>query len=79
MDHHIVNLDNSHWSDKGHYHIGCDNRIDYFKHVGFGVLGTMMNISEKIVTDYDTNLPPEKLKAATQNEQNDGWLIVKNR
>ena len=38
-----------------------------------------MNISEKIATDYDTNLPPEKLKAATQNEQNDGWLIVKNR
>ena len=37
-----------------------------------------MNISEKIATDYDTNLPPEKLKAATQNEQNDGWLIVKN-
>jgi len=33
----------------------------------------------KIATDYDTNLPPEKLKAATQNEQNDGWLIVKNR
>ena len=27
----------------------------------------------------DTNLPPEKLKAATQNEQNDGCLIVKNR
>jgi hypothetical protein len=33
----------------------------------------------KIATDYDTNLPPEKLKAATQNEQNDGWLIVNNR
>jgi hypothetical protein len=33
----------------------------------------------KIATDYDTNLPPEKLKAATQNEQNDGCLIVKNR
>jgi hypothetical protein len=33
----------------------------------------------KIATDNDTNLPPEKLKAATQNEQNDGWLIVKNR
>jgi hypothetical protein len=36
-------------------------------------------IPVKIATDYDTNLPPEKLKAATQNEQNDGWLIVKNR
>ena len=33
----------------------------------------------KIATDNDTNLPPEKLKAATQNEQNDGCLIVKNR
>jgi hypothetical protein len=33
----------------------------------------------KLATDYDTNLPPEKLKAATQNEQNDGWLIGKNR
>jgi hypothetical protein len=51
MDHHIVNLDNSPWSDEGHYHIGCDNRIDYFKHVGFGVLGTMMNISEKTAID----------------------------
>jgi len=39
----------------------------------------MMNISEKTAIDYDSNLPPEKLKAATQNEQNDGWLIVKNR
>jgi hypothetical protein len=39
MDHHIVNLDSSPWSDKGHYYIWCDNRIDYFKHVGFGVLG----------------------------------------
>jgi hypothetical protein len=68
MDHHIVNLDNSPWSGKGHYHIGCDNRIDYFKHVGVGVLGTTMNISEKIATYYGTNLPPEKLKAATQNE-----------
>jgi hypothetical protein len=36
-------------------------------------------IPVKIATYYDTNLPPEKLKAATQNEQNDGWLIVKNR
>ena len=38
-----------------------------------------MYIPVKIATDYGTNLPPEKLKAATQNEQNDGWLIVKNR
>jgi len=38
-----------------------------------------VHIPLKIATDYDTNLPPEKLKAATQNEQNDGWLIVKNR
>ena len=38
-----------------------------------------MNITEKTAIDYDSNLPPEKLKAATQNEQNDGWLIVKNR
>jgi len=38
-----------------------------------------VHISVKIDTDYDTNLPPKKLKAATQNEQNDGWLIVKNR
>jgi hypothetical protein len=59
MDHHIVNLDNSPWSDKGHYYIWCDNRIDYFKYVGVGVLGTMMNISEKIAIDYDSNSPLE--------------------
>jgi len=59
MDHHIVNLDNSPWSDKGHYYIWCDNRIDYFKRVGFGVLGTMMNISEKTAIDYDSNSPLE--------------------
>jgi len=33
----------------------------------------------KIATNYDTNLHLKKLKAATQNEQNDGWLIVKIR
>jgi len=38
-----------------------------------------MYILVKIATDYGTNLPPEKLKAATQNEQNDVWLIVNNR
>jgi hypothetical protein len=37
-----------------------------------------MYIPVKIATDYGTNLPPEKLKEATQNVQNDGWLIVKN-
>ena len=42
-------------------------------------LNGIVYIPAKIATDYDTNLPPEKLKAATQNEQNDGWLIVKNR
>jgi len=38
-----------------------------------------MYIPVKIATDYGTNLQPEKLKAATQNEQNDVWLIVNNR
>jgi hypothetical protein len=38
-----------------------------------------MYIPVKIATDYGTNLSPEKLKAATQNEQNGVWLVVNNR
>ena len=38
-----------------------------------------MSFPVKIATDYCTNLPAEKLKVATQNEQNDVWLVVNNR
>jgi len=38
-----------------------------------------MYIPMKTATDYGINLQPEKLKAATQNEQNDVWLVANNR